>query len=90
MITTENWTYACYRNEELRALIHCGAEPGPGDGLEFIYFANILDALHQPVSQKVFLDLEKAVEYLNTHYQLWSFESESKIDPTGCSSCQAH
>lgn len=97
MISTKNWTHCCYQQDKLIAQIQYGAVPTLSDNsYQEIYSVLVMDEDYKTIFIKDFNNLDQSCEYLNNHYQHWSFKDleaqiiEKNASEGGCSSCQAH
>lgn len=93
MITTENWTYSHYANNNLKAIISFGASP-TDSGICEEYFATVIDEEGKDIFQKQFQELKNACDYINGRYQeIWDFVDATNLTSSkegGCATCVAH
>lgn len=91
-IDQNNWTHAHLVQGELHAYISFGAQPGPGNETEELYFINLTEghAEESPLLQeRVFRSLDQALEEINGRYAHFDFKDLAET-PGGCGSCSAH
>ncbi|MCT4641103.1 MAG: hypothetical protein N4A33_02325 [Bacteriovoracaceae bacterium] len=90
MINTNNWTYCCYTNDELKALITFGMSPESIENMD--YYCTVLKNNQDLKFQKKFDSLADSINYINQKYEnKWSFTNLTvNKSSSGCSSCVAH
>ena len=93
MINEENWTYSCYKNDNLKVFISFGGrESLDNKEIEYLYFVTLTDLEHKEIFQSEHLQINEALNIINLKYSNWTFIDSLSLNTSdsGCSSCSAH
>jgi hypothetical protein len=91
MFTIDNWSYSCFKSSSLQVIISLGGSFDESSSEPIVeYLVTVLDEKQNETFQQNFNNLEKAVDFVNDRYGLWSFEELKANDGDGCGSCEAH
>jgi hypothetical protein len=92
-ITIENWQIARLNEGNLLAFISPGAMPPTSENEDLIltYSLIVSDQEYIEVSEKLFTDLNSALNEINMRFGHWELKNLSSLKSgSGCDSCAAH
>ncbi len=88
-----NWTTSYLKNEDLKAFVSLVAEPSEDfQSVVNFYSVTLTNRDGEELFQELFLQLETALNELETKYSDWKLVEMAKTlsEGEGCSSCAAH
>ncbi len=90
-ITSDNWTFTSFKDSDLQAFIHLGAEPSltNEDEVNVLYLVTVLKNEEEELFQWEFPELHLAINSINKKYGHWEIRDRSQ-GSGGCGSCEAH